>query len=215
VEFSSFLFCFVFFVAFCGKRQEKQCNLKIGITEAFQPDRVYQGGSIATFDKFLGVRGNEVLYIGDHIYADIIKSKKKNAWRTMLIIPELERELTVWKEHKPLYDHLINLQFLKDEAFRELDSECIQPPDISSLRRHIKQTVSSLDSKYNSFFGSLFRSGSKKSQFAAQVERYADLYTYDYLNLLNYPLFYSFTATYATLPHEYVAPEEEIKSPQL
>lgn len=28
----------------------------------------------------------------------------------------------------------------------------------------------------------------------------------DYLNLLNYPLFYQFSATYNTLPHEYTEP---------
>jgi hypothetical protein len=36
-----------------------------------------------------------VLYVGDHIYADIIKSKKAHALRNLLIIPELEHELKV------------------------------------------------------------------------------------------------------------------------
>ena len=35
----------------------------------------------------------EVLYVGDHIYGDILKSKKELRWRTCLIIPELEHEL--------------------------------------------------------------------------------------------------------------------------
>jgi hypothetical protein len=46
--------------------------------------------------KFFFLQGNQVLYVGDHIYADIIKSKKKNAWRNLLVVPELERELQVW-----------------------------------------------------------------------------------------------------------------------
>ena len=34
-----------------------------------------------------------MLYIGDHIYGDIVKSKKDIGWRTMLVVPELELEL--------------------------------------------------------------------------------------------------------------------------
>jgi hypothetical protein len=34
-----------------------------------------------------------VLYVGDHIYGDIVKSKKDIGWRTMLVVPELEVEL--------------------------------------------------------------------------------------------------------------------------
>ena len=34
-----------------------------------------------------------MLYIGDHIYGDILRSKKTLGWRTMLVVPELETEL--------------------------------------------------------------------------------------------------------------------------
>lgn len=34
-----------------------------------------------------------MLYVGDHIYGDVIKSKKDTGWRTMLVVPELELEL--------------------------------------------------------------------------------------------------------------------------
>lgn len=37
--------------------------------------------------------GDEVLYVGDHIYGDIVKSKKDIGWRTMLVVPELALEL--------------------------------------------------------------------------------------------------------------------------
>ena len=35
----------------------------------------------------------QVLYVGDHIYGDVLRSKKALGWRTMLVIPELETEL--------------------------------------------------------------------------------------------------------------------------
>jgi predicted HAD superfamily phosphohydrolase YqeG len=38
-----------------------------------------------------------VLYVGDHIYGDILRSKKTLGWRTMLVVPELESELRIAK----------------------------------------------------------------------------------------------------------------------
>ena len=36
-----------------------------------------------------------MLYVGDHIYGDILRSKKTLGWRTMLVVPELETELEI------------------------------------------------------------------------------------------------------------------------
>jgi predicted HAD superfamily phosphohydrolase YqeG len=44
--------------------------------------------------------GTEVLYVGDHIYGDILTSKKEAGWRTMIILPELENELRILKASK-------------------------------------------------------------------------------------------------------------------
>lgn len=32
---------------------------------------------------------------GDHIYGDVLRSKKALGWRTLLVIPELESELRI------------------------------------------------------------------------------------------------------------------------
>eukprot|EP01114_Cavostelium_apophysatum_P016809 TRINITY_DN4853_c0_g1_i1.p1 TRINITY_DN4853_c0_g1~~TRINITY_DN4853_c0_g1_i1.p1 ORF type:complete len:511 (+),score=117.41 TRINITY_DN4853_c0_g1_i1:87-1619(+) len=175
-------------------------NLKIDADSTLRKGHVYQGGNIKLLES-AGVKGNQVLYVGDHIYADIIKSKKTHAWRTLLVIPELEHELEVSAKNQKIYDHLLNLQFMKAEAYRGLDSESTVPPDTSVLRKHIKQTAESLNATYNSYFGSLFGTGAKLSLFSTQVERYADLYSHDWINLLHYPLFYYFTATLHFLPH--------------
>ena len=42
----------------------------------------------------------QVLYIGDHIYGDVLSSKKKLGWRTMLVVPELEAELEILSSNK-------------------------------------------------------------------------------------------------------------------
>ena len=40
-------------------------------------------------------RGAEVLYIGDHIYGDMLRSRKSSAWRTAMVLQELEHEVEV------------------------------------------------------------------------------------------------------------------------
>ncbi|MGE4619533.1 MAG: HAD-IG family 5'-nucleotidase [Planctomycetota bacterium] len=53
------------------------------------------GGNLAEIEESIGVSGPEVLYVGDHIYADLISSKKNVYWRTMLVVPELQEELSI------------------------------------------------------------------------------------------------------------------------
>ena len=56
--------------------------------------KAYQGGSFKHLHAMLGVTsGSQVLYVGDHIYGDILRSKKTLGWRTMLVVPELQHEL--------------------------------------------------------------------------------------------------------------------------
>ena len=46
------------------------------------------------------VSGLQVLYVGDHIYGDILRSKKTLGWRTMLVVPELATELELLQQHQ-------------------------------------------------------------------------------------------------------------------
>jgi len=55
--------------------------------------RLYLGGSQAEFERLTGVPGDRVLYVGDHIYGDVLRAKKQSAWRTLMIIQELTDEL--------------------------------------------------------------------------------------------------------------------------
>jgi HAD superfamily 5'-nucleotidase-like hydrolase len=54
---------------------------------------VYQGGNIHDFERMVGAQGEEILYVGDHIFGDILRSKKDSRWRTCLIVEELEDEI--------------------------------------------------------------------------------------------------------------------------
>ena len=57
------------------------------------PHKVYHGGCAHIFQESSGLRGHEILYVGDHIYGDVIQSKGSFNWRTMLIVEELEQEI--------------------------------------------------------------------------------------------------------------------------
>lgn len=57
-------------------------------------------GSSDVICELLLVKGKDILYIGDHIFGDILKSKKRQGWKTFLVVPELSRELEVWEQRK-------------------------------------------------------------------------------------------------------------------
>lgn len=62
--------------------------------------------------------GKDVLYVGDHIFGDILKSKKIRGWRTFLIVPELVRELHVWTDKCQLFNELQNLDIKLGEMYK-------------------------------------------------------------------------------------------------
>lgn len=163
----------------------------------------------------IGAKGKDVLYIGDHIFGDILKSKKIRGWRTFLIVPELVQELHVWTDKCQLFTELQTLDVMLGEMykyvicfhsqgfletffffgvlFRNLDSSTKEKPDISKLRNGIREVTHRMDLAYG-MMGSLFRSGSRQTFFSSQVVRYADLYAASFLNLIYYPFSYMFRA---------------------
>jgi 5'-nucleotidase len=73
--------------------QTKEDNSVLAEASLLERGRVYKGGNLATFEKATGSAGESVLYIGDHIYGDILKSKKTSMWRTCMIVQEIEDEI--------------------------------------------------------------------------------------------------------------------------
>jgi HAD superfamily 5'-nucleotidase-like hydrolase len=55
--------------------------------------KIYEGGNLHDLERMLGVSGDKILYVGDHIYGDILRSKKESAWRTAMIIQEMDIEV--------------------------------------------------------------------------------------------------------------------------
>lgn len=63
-------------------------------------------------------KGKDVLYVGDHIFGDILKSKKIRGWRTFLIVPELIQELHVWTDKCQLFAELQGLDIVLGDMYK-------------------------------------------------------------------------------------------------
>nr|KYP51315.1 Cytosolic purine 5'-nucleotidase [Cajanus cajan] len=130
--------------------------------------KIFQGGSVGHLHSLLAIESSsQVLYVGDHIYGDILRSKKVLGWRTMLVVPELEKEVKLLWE---LRDDRKELQFLRsmrdlveDEMHYLNESLRLKNPDEDTK----KMLNLKLDKLKKSNYGYLFLS----TLFFYQLER--------------------------------------------
>lgn len=188
---------------------EKTGHLSIGHhIGPLQSGKIYSGGSCEVFTQLIGARGKDVLYTGDHIFGDILKSKKKVGWRTFLVVPELTNEIYVWKKKSSLFDKLQYLDNKLADAYKDMNIETREQPDVANLRKEIRAVAQEMERSYG-LLGSIFRSGSRHTFFSAQAMRYADIYSFSCFNLLHYPLCYMFRAPTMLMPHESTVPHSD------
>ncbi len=84
-----------------------------GEVGVFERGHTYVGGNRTDLERLLGARGDRVLYVGDHIYADILRSKKSSQWRTCLVIEELEREIDWLDRNRAALEEVAVLEDLR------------------------------------------------------------------------------------------------------
>ncbi|MBV9946556.1 MAG: HAD-IG family 5'-nucleotidase [Myxococcales bacterium] len=82
--------------------------------------KIYEGGNLPDLEHALGAAGDEVLYVGDHIYGDILRSKKESAWRTAMIIQELEGEVRAHDSCRDDFARSEQLEEVRDRLEDEL-----------------------------------------------------------------------------------------------
>ncbi|XP_035817181.1 uncharacterized isoform X6 [Zea mays] len=70
---------------------------------------LYSGGSAQMVEKSLDIHGDEILYVGDHIYTDVSQSKVHLRWRTALICRELEDEFNALVKSHDQKEKLVTL----------------------------------------------------------------------------------------------------------
>lgn len=86
----------------------------------FERGRMYRGGCLERFRELAEAEGDRVLYVGDHIYGDVLRAKKDTAWRTAMIIQEMDREMHVHEAVTPKLDRIDTLEGVRDLLNEEL-----------------------------------------------------------------------------------------------
>jgi HAD superfamily 5'-nucleotidase-like hydrolase len=179
---------------------------------------IYQGGSARIFTNDLNVDPDEILYIGDHIYGDIVRLKKDCAWRTALVVEELERETDLEKQASPIVqqintmmdqkiplevkvDDLISEQIENGNTAHEADVERLLR-DISELDKQISPLIRQQQRLFNPYWGEVMRVGIEESYFAYQVDRFACVYMSRLADLLAVSPRTYFRSMKRPLPHE-------------
>lgn len=153
---------------------------------------IYQGGSAEALTEDMGMAGDEILYVGDHIYGDILRLKKDQAWRTGLVVEELADEVSANKKCDPLQSEIDELMIKKEQLEDEYVHLTTVSVDIGKdvnedVLDRIQKEISAMDSQiaglirdqqklYNPKWGRVFRAGNEESLFAHQVDRFACIY---------------------------------------
>ncbi len=178
---------------------------------------IYQGGNATKFTADLNLQGDEILYVGDHIYGDILRLKKDCNWRTAMVIEELAQEMLADSNAKPLNDEIESLMDKKEPFEDELTVIMTQKIDrgslddaranslqkiITDIDGQISNLIKKQNSLYNPCWGQLMRSGNEESYFAYQVDRYACVYMTMLSDLLELSPRMYFRAPRRLLAHE-------------
>ncbi len=158
----------------------------------FEPG-VYQSGCAEYFTSKLGVTGDDILYVGDHIYGDIVRLKKDCAWRTALVIEELEEEVnkltetapytekiqTLMKEKAPLETEIVTLEDVDHLSGKSTNEKHIDGlyGQVTRIDKQISEFIRKHNATFNPYWGEVMRCGNEESYFAGQVARYACVYT--------------------------------------
>lgn len=180
---------------------------------------IYQGGSAGKFTTDLNLQGDEILYVGDHIYGDILRLKKDCNWRTAMVIEELTQEMVSDEKAIPINLEIEQLMDKKEPFEDELTRIMTSKIDRGSLddarANELQKIITDIDGQisalikkqqllYNQNWGQLMRAGNEESYFAYQVDRYACVYMTKLSDLLELSPRMYFRAPRRLLAHEIV-----------
>jgi len=204
-----------------------------GLLEPVVPQRMkqgeaYLGGHAWMVESLFDLSGEQILYVGDHIFSDVNVSKKMHRWRTALVVRELEQDLRALEEFREEQEQLSALMDRKEHLEHALSTVrmAIQrkergygPPverskdALVQQKQALRQHLVALDAEIaplaqrasqlaNRTWGLLMRAGNDKSHLARQIEKNADVYTSRVSNLLVQTPFVYLRSTRSSLPHD-------------
>ena len=189
---------------------------------------IYLGGSAAQVEKDLGISGDEILYVGDHMFGDVHVSKRTLRWRTALVLRELEAEVSALEAYRPTELRLMSLMREKEALEARLSrarlalqrlhtgygpATRIDAATLEARVYDLRGQLLALDAEIgplaqaggeltNARWGLLTRAGNDKSHLIRQIERYADIYTSRVSNFLHATPFAYFRSPRGSLPHD-------------
>ncbi|MBE8221271.1 MAG: HAD-IG family 5'-nucleotidase [Bdellovibrionales bacterium] len=163
---------------------------------------IYEAGSSHWLTKALKTNAENILYIGDHIYGDIVRLKKSCSWRTALVVEELSKEIAADKKSLKIDAKIKSLMGIKvslENEFNKLISDKIKKQFNNTviskmyLKKYEKQKIlfnkklCTVDEKlsaliktkqgfYNPYWSDVMRTGTTPSFFANQIEKFACIY---------------------------------------
>jgi 5'-nucleotidase len=192
--------------------------------------RIYEGGNLREFERLCELPGSSVLYVGDHIYGDMLRSKKESTWRTAMVIQELDAELEA--HERSMHDMARQRQLaetrenLEDELrfyqarYKELAKHDEPDLDAQTELTRVKRSIEAIrgelrsieaeysrlrelvDRSFHPYWGSLLKQDNELSIFGLQVETYADVYMRRVTSLRHYSPMQFFRSPHDLMPHE-------------
>jgi HAD superfamily 5'-nucleotidase-like hydrolase len=205
---------------FTDKRMFYEIDVKTGYlknTRGPFTKGIFHGGSANVLQVDNELSGEEILYLGDHIYGDILALKKTCDWRTALVIEELVDEIDNQKKAKTVSKKLEKLMSTKGKAEEKLDKLYMSKFDgkktapqkskllyaeIQAIDKELSEQIKKYNKYFNSTWGEMMRSGQDPSSLAGQIERYACIYMSKVSDLAAHSPRYYFRPKKRPLSHE-------------
>ena len=202
------------------------------VTGPLKPGSAYVGGCAMQVEQDLGISGDAILYVGDHMFGDVHASKRGLRWRTALVLRELEAEVAALESFQAS-EHTLAAKMEEKEALEARADQTRlallrrrggygpapteDPQVLDAELQRLKLRLATLDAEIapmaqaaneltNGRWGLLTRAGNDKSHLARQVERYADVYTSRVSNFLHATPFVYLRSPRGSLPHDPTTP---------
>lgn len=167
--------------------------------------KIYYEGTVKQLQDLTGWRGHSVLYFGDHPYSDLADVTLEHGWRTGAIISELAHEIhTLNNEDFKTNANWLQMLTQLIEDYQDNESEDARAvlhswmEERDNIRNYTKRV-------FNEQFGSVFRTYHNPTYFSRRLFRFADIYTSNITNLLNYNVEHTFYPRRGVMPHEYIS----------
>jgi len=188
---------------------------------------VYLGGNAGQVETHLGLDSSDLLFVGDHVYADVHVTKEVRRWRTALIVRELDDEVAANRGFTERQAELAELMAAKGALERQYararlaqlrgrsdyDPGAAGISGVADAMGELRARVAALDERIaplaqasaelcNRRWGLVMRAGNDKSLLARQVENHADIYCARVSDFVDATPFAYFRSPRGSLPHD-------------